>query len=30
VEAQNQLGAIKLELTKAYVVCVPSAKTVIP
>jgi hypothetical protein len=30
VEAHNQLGTVQLELKKAFVVCVPSAKTVIP
>jgi len=30
VEAHNQLGTVQLELKKAYVVCVPSSKTIIP
>jgi hypothetical protein len=30
IEARDQLGTIQLELKKAFVVCVPSAKTVIP
>jgi hypothetical protein len=30
VSAHNQLGTVQLELTKAFVVCVPSAKTILP
>jgi hypothetical protein len=30
VQAHNQLGTIDLELKKAFVVCVPSAKTILP
>jgi hypothetical protein len=30
VEAHNQLGTIQLELKKAFVVCVPSAKLILP
>jgi hypothetical protein len=30
VRARNQLGTIDLELKKAFVVCVPSAKTLLP
>jgi hypothetical protein len=30
VEAVNQFGSVQLELKKAFVVCVPSAKSVLP
>jgi hypothetical protein len=30
VEANNQFGVVQLELKKAFVVCVPSAKAVLP
>jgi len=30
VEAQNELGTVQLELKKAFVVCVPSSKSILP